>query len=215
MQSTKKWRLAQKLELLWWKRYLNKKSPAEYLVWKQNYWRDFLVKIGMPSLSFKNQEILDAGCGPAGINMVLENNNVTAFDPLIDDYKTLLHFQSQQFPFVNYHKNTLESFKSDKQFDTIFCLNAINHVSDIDKSYQILANNLKSGGKIIISIDAHNHAFFKHLFRLVPGDALHPHQYDLQEYRDFVLNCGLKIESEHRLDKGFFFDYWAMVVSKN
>ena len=68
---------------------------------------------------------------------------------------------------------------------------------------------------MVISIDAHNHNFFKHLFRLIPGDALHPHQYDLKAYRQFLENENLEIIGEYNLDKGFFFDYWAMVVRKN
>lgn len=215
MEATKKWKIAQKLELYWWKRYLAKKSPADYLVWKKNYWLSFLDKIGLPIATLENREILDAGCGPAGINIVLEKNKVVAFDPLIEDYGVLPHFQPKNYPFVAFKKSTLEGFSSEKQFDLIFCLNAINHVSDIHKSYRVLTDSLKKGGTMVISIDAHNHGFFKHLFRLIPGDALHPHQYDLAEYRQFIENEKLEIIAEYNLDKGFFFDYWAMVVRKN
>ena len=44
----------------------------------------------------------------------------------------------------------------------------------------------KSGGKLIVSIDAHNYQLFKHVFRLITGDILHPHQYDLKEYKKML-----------------------------
>lgn len=214
MEVSKKWKIAQRLELYWWKRYLSKKSPIDYLIWKKQYWLSFLEKISLPISTIKNKRILDAGCGPAGINIVLENNIVDAFDPLIESYKVLPHFNPEQFPNVQFQKSTIEAFSAKEQYDLIFCLNAINHVSDIHKSYHILSESLKVGGTMVISIDAHNHNFFKHLFRLIPGDALHPHQYDLEEYRQFVAKEGLEIIANYNIEKGFFFDYWAMVVTK-
>ena len=43
--NTIKWRLAQKLERLWWKRYLKDRSVEDYLNWKKKYWRSFLKEI--------------------------------------------------------------------------------------------------------------------------------------------------------------------------
>jgi 2-polyprenyl-6-hydroxyphenyl methylase/3-demethylubiquinone-9 3-methyltransferase len=164
--------------------------------------------------SIENKRILDAGCGPAGINIVLENNMVDAFDPLIEQYKDLPHFNPKLYPYVQFQQSTLEDFSAKVQYDLIFCLNAINHVSDIQKSYTVLSQSIKVGGTMVISIDAHNHPFFKQLFRLIPGDALHPHQFDLEEYKQFVENEGLEIIANYNIEKGFFFDYWAMVVRK-
>ena len=48
-------------------------------------------------------------------------------------------------------------------------------------------------GTLVLSIDAHNFSFFKHLFRLMPGDILHPHQYDLTEYKTFLEKQGFEI----------------------
>ena len=38
--NTMKWKLAQFLELIWWKRYLRKKKVSEYVVWKKEYWNN-------------------------------------------------------------------------------------------------------------------------------------------------------------------------------
>jgi 2-polyprenyl-6-hydroxyphenyl methylase/3-demethylubiquinone-9 3-methyltransferase len=93
-------------------------------------------------------------------------------------------------------------------------MNAINHVSSLKQCFEKLAAMTKSGGSIIITIDAHNHGFFKHLFRWVPGDILHPHQYDLKEYRQMLIEENCEIEKEVKLKKAFFFDHYVLVAKK-
>jgi 2-polyprenyl-6-hydroxyphenyl methylase/3-demethylubiquinone-9 3-methyltransferase len=77
-----------------------------------------------------------------------------------------------------------------------------------------MAGKRKLSSNIIVTIDAHNHSFFKKLFRLLPGDILHPHQYDLKEYEDFLTsrNCDI-IQSIH-LKHDFFFDHYMLIAKK-
>lgn len=206
-----KWRLAQKLEINWWKRYLKTKSPEEYLAWKRNYWKDFLVKMDLKVA--KNATVLDAGCGPAGIFIGFPKNPVTALDPLLDQYESLPHFQPKEYPNVNFISEPLESAQIPK-FDYVFCLNAINHVSDLSASMDKIADAVTEGGTLILSIDAHNFQFLKHIFRLLPGDALHPHQYDLAEYEQMVTSRGFEIINSVLVKKEFIFDYWSLVAVK-
>ena len=86
-----RWKIAQWFEQRWWKSYLADKNPQDYLDWKKSYWKVFIAKL---DLEHPNEKaILDAGCGPAGIFIHLEGNQVTATDPLIDGYeKHLDHF---------------------------------------------------------------------------------------------------------------------------
>lgn len=206
-----KWRLAQKLEINWWKRYLKTKSPEEYLAWKRDYWKDFLAK-----MNFKvpeNATVLDAGCGPAGIFIGFPKNPVTALDPLLEQYESLPHFQPKEYPNVNFISEPLESAQVSK-FDYVFCLNAINHVSDLSASMDKIADAVTDGGTLILSIDAHNFQFLKHIFRLLPGDALHPHQYDLKEYEQMVTSRGFEIVNSVLVKKEFIFDYWSLIAVK-
>ena len=62
-----RWKIAQFTERLWWKNYLRGKSPEDYLRWKQNYWLNFLQACGIEQNLLHGQNVLDAGCGPAGI----------------------------------------------------------------------------------------------------------------------------------------------------
>lgn len=206
-----RWKIAQAAEWRWWKRYLKGKNPEEYLHWKRQYWRTLIqeLQLDLPS----RIRCLDAGCGPAGIFMVLEQQVVAAVDPLLERYEAeLAHFDHKNYPWVHFASQPLEVFEPQQPFDCVFCLNAINHVEDLELCWKRLKAAVKPGGTLVVSIDAHNHIFFKHLFRWLPGDILHPHQYDLEEYQQMVTQDGWKLQQVHLKDQHFFFNYYVLVV---
>lgn len=206
-----RWNIAQAAEWRWWKRYLKNKSPEEYLHWKRQYWRTLLQELDLDIPS--KARCLDAGCGPAGIFMVLEQQSVAAVDPLLDRYEAELdHFVPDNYPWVRFVNEPLETFEPLQPFDYAFCLNAINHVQDLDRCWAALKEAVKPGGTLVVSIDAHNHRFFKHIFRLIPGDVLHPHQYDLEEYQQMGLADGWQLQRVHLKDQQFFFNYYVLVL---
>lgn len=208
------WKIAQKAERKWWQRYLKNKDVDAYRSWKLNYWNGLLD--GLSDLNINpGTKILDAGCGPAGIYMAFSNHDVTAFDPLIEQYEAdLPHFKKSFYPNVHFKTAGLEDFDDGKKYDVIFCMNAINHVADIKKSYANLSRLLNPNGRLVVSIDAHNHSFFKYLFRILPGDILHPCQYDLEEYASFLEEQNLTILQTKKLKPAFLFDYYVQVAGK-
>jgi 2-polyprenyl-3-methyl-5-hydroxy-6-metoxy-1,4-benzoquinol methylase len=211
-----RWRLAQALEIRWWKRYLSPKDPAEYAVWKTAYWKNFLKKIGLPEPS--GARILDAGCGPAGIFSVLEKNNRTeALDPLLEAYeRELPHFSSKKYPEVRFWAQPLETFAPERPFDLVFCLNAINHVADLERCIRVLADCTDpNGGLLVLSTDTHRWSLAKRIFRLLPGDALHPHQHSLADYEELLARAGLTVQKKILLQKETIFEYWALVCSRS
>lgn len=215
MKRTIKWNIAQKAERTWWQRYLKGKDVAAYQTWKRAYWQGILNSIADAAPVLPGMDILDAGCGPAGIFMNLEGCQVDAVDPLLDSYAAdLPHFKSDMYPYSTFHAIPMEQFTTDHRYDIVFCMNAINHVYNIGTSYDLLTNLLKPGGKLVVSIDAHNHKFFKHLFRMIPGDILHPHQYDLAEYACFLTSRSCRIVQTERIKHEFFFDHYVQVAEK-
>lgn len=208
-----RWKIAQWFEQRWWKSYLNDKSPTDYLKWKQAYWRDFLSQLHFPTP--QDQSILDAGCGPTGIFIHLNGNKVTATDPLVDTYENQLdHFKKSNYPWVDFQPKLIEELEFIQKFDLVCCINVINHVQNIDRSYHNLVSALKVGGNIILSIDSHNFILPKLLFKLLPLDVLHPHQYALNEYEDHLKERGIKIKQSVKLKSGLLFDYYAIVGEK-
>jgi 2-polyprenyl-6-hydroxyphenyl methylase/3-demethylubiquinone-9 3-methyltransferase len=207
-----RWKIAQFFEAWWWRRYLKGKPLPEYLAWKRQYWFDFLKKIGVAVPP--NASILDAGCGPAGIFLVFPENPVTAVDPLLAQYRPLFpHFTDGSLRNIRFVEQPLEQFVAPQQYDLVFCLNAINHVADLDLCLQRLRETTRPGGSLVLSVDAHNHPFFKRVFQWVPGDILHPHQLDLSDYQKRLQAHGFEVKRALMLKKEFFFGYWVILAS--
>ncbi len=157
------------------------------------------------------ERLLDAGCGPAGIFIVLNNCRVDGVDPLLDRYeRELPHFKSAWYPWVRFHSQKLEDFQPAAPYHRIFCLNAVNHFEDLEKSLKNLADALLPGGVLYLSIDAHRSGWLKGLFQRLPGDILHPHQYGLDDYTAFAERAGLVVKKRLRLKGGRIFDYWLL-----
>lgn len=221
-----RWRIAQFFEVRWWQRYLRQRDKTSYLDWKRRYWFDFLKKSGIQIPP--GATVLDAGCGPAGIFTVLEQQTVDALDPLLDRYeKRLPHFRRSDYPNVRFFNQALEIFDPTNEsagatnsrsgtrcYDFVFCLNALNHVADLPRCLNQLVALTKPGGTLAVSIDAHNHRWLKHLFRLVPGDILHPHQFGLEEYKAMLTTRGILLEQTFLTKKGGIFNYYLLKGKK-
>ena len=136
---TFRWKIAQAAEIRWWQGYLKNKPTTDYAVWKTKYWQDLLAEIGLNHKNTEGGKILDAGCGPAGIFMIFKNQDVDALDPLLDEYEAKLpHFRKENYPNVQFFSQPLESFADKKDvYNTVFCLNAINHVADLDRKAHV------------------------------------------------------------------------------
>lgn len=205
-----RWKIAQFFEIRWWQHYLSGKDKTVYLAWKKNYWKSFLLQIGINPAA--GEKVLDAGCGPAGIFTVLSTQQVDALDPLLDLYrKRIPHFQPADFPWTQFFCQRIEDFFPVNQYDTVFCLNAVNHVSNLPLCLDRLVGLTKPGGLLVLSVDAHNIPLLKRLFRLIPGDILHPHQYDLAEYEAMLTARGVRIERKVLIKKAWIFGYWVLV----
>lgn len=159
--------------------------------------------------------VLDAGCGPAGIFTLLKNNEVWAVDPLIDYYDSKLkHFRKSDYPWVHFEKRRLESLDAQGIFDVVFCLNAVNHVADWDAALSALVRVLKPGGTLVVSTDVHRHALLKTLFRIFPGDVLHPQQHDLNDYTSWFEKSGMAPLRMFPMKKERIFEYWVLLYRK-
>lgn len=206
-----RWKIAQAAEIRWWKNYLRSKEPTDYLAKKKQYWKRVLDQLNLEIGA--SSTILDAGCGPAGIFILLDKQDIDAVDPLLDQYaKELPHFVPLDYPNTQFFCDSLETWKPPKQYDYVFCLNAINHVADLELSLNKICDAVRPGGTLIVSVDAHNHALLKPIFQWIPGDILHPHQYDLNEYRQMLKQRGAQITQEHCLKKAFFFNYYVFTA---
>ncbi len=209
-----KWNLAQSLELKWWKKYLTNKDRKQYLEWKSNYWNNLLFDIKKYIELPEHCIILDAGCGPAGIFICLKKNQVIAIDPLLEKYLENDLLQQDNYPWVQFKQCKIEDLNYIEKFDYIFCLNAINHVKDIEKSYNTLIAALKPSGILILSTDAHKHSILKKIFQLIPGDMLHPVQLNIEEYNAHLLKRNMEIIKNILYKEESIFNYYITIAKK-
>lgn len=207
-----RWKIAQAAEIRWWQRYLHNKDQAVYRAAKQAYWHRVLDQLGIKPQA--GDRILDAGCGPAGIFMILNKNQVDAVDPLIARYEHLPHFDKNDFPNVRFINRPLELFNEESTYDIVFCMNAINHVAYLHKSLDNLMAALAPGGRLILAVDVHRHDFLKTIFRSIPGDILHPHQHSLDDYIQLLKQRDGQILKTVCLKPGRIFDYFAIIATK-
>ncbi len=207
-----KWALAQWGERRWWRNYLRNKPVGKYLEAKKAYWFRVLktIELEVPA----EASVLDVGCGPAGIFMVL-SGNVSAVDPLLAIYERELdHFDPNWYPGVRFEPHPFEKYQPDQSFDYIFCLNAINHFSNWELSIHRLFDLLNPGGKLLLGADMHKWQGLKALFRTLPGDLLHPHQHQLGDYEHQLNAVGFCIRQTRLLKKGRIFDYIAILAER-
>lgn len=205
--------MAQRLEIKWWRRYLRQQEVDIYLAKKKAYWRRMLTQIGLELAPMTS--VLDAGCGPAGIFMIMSGQRVTAVDPLIIHYEhDLPHFSSAHYPWVAFQRAKIEDLPPNPIYDYVFCLNAINHVEDLPRALDALTSQLAPGGTLVLSVDTHRFSGLKYLFRLLPGDVLHPHQHDWREYQEMIRARGLDILDTHCLKREPIFDYQLLIAQK-
>lgn len=201
-----RWRLAQFFEFQWWRGYLRKQPPSEYLLRKQAYWEALLRETGAAPVA--GQKALDAGCGPSGIYMALAGLAVDAVDPLLERYaRELTIFQPEKYPWTDFHAVAFEEWEPRHTYDRVFCMNAINHFRDMGAAISKLRAALAPGGHLLLSVDAHTSPYLKRIFQILPGDLLHPHQYAMDEYRQMLHMAGFEILQETVLKKGKVFDY--------
>ncbi len=208
-----RWRIAQFFEIRWWQRYLRHKDKTAYLNWKRLYWQAFLSKINLDIPP--HARILDAGCGPAGIFLLFPSHKVTAIDPLLDHYqRRVSHFKPDDYPNVRFISRPLETFSPEQPFDVVFCLNALNHVDDLQTSILRLSATVRNGGLLILSVDAHRYAWLRRIFQAFPGDILHPHQQDAATYERLFAEQGFKPVRSVLLKKEMNFEYRAWVMER-
>ena len=188
--------------------FLKGSSPADYLSDKRAYWQRVITQLDWQI--DEDARVLDAGCGPAGVFIHLADvQQVTAIDPLLDRYRRLAIFDRSDYPRVDFGTTTLEAFRTDRPFDAIYCFNAINHVRDWEGSLDGLTAAARPGTRLLLTSDVHRHRWLLPIFRLLPGDALHPQQHLAEDYRRALSARGWQIDTEHSLRTERIYEYHA------
>ncbi len=107
-------------------------------------------------------EILEIGSGIGNFtDLLLKKGNVTAIDidkKYIDLFKTR-RSKGLQSGYGDIEKNKF--FFKDKKFDTIICLNVLEHIKEDNKALANMFSLLNKKGKLILLVPAHKLLFSK------------------------------------------------------
>jgi SAM-dependent methyltransferase len=139
------WQNAQDQERKIW---TESKQPESYFI---NHWTELLRRTPLIRRSLlRANAILDVACGGVPILHVLPPAQLmVATDPLNPDFAAL--YPRQQW--IRYDSSCAESLPyEDATFDVVFCMNALDHMSDPPTAVQQMLRVLKPGGWLHLDI---------------------------------------------------------------
>jgi SAM-dependent methyltransferase len=135
-------------ELQYWK---SRCSDANKPLWNAHYESLYTEVFDLQRSDYDGKRVLDIGCGPRGS---LEWADMTAqrvgLDPLVPGYLKLgadkhkmeyVASRSENIPFPDEH------------FDVVACLNALDHVDDLNATIREIKRVSKRGGIFLLSVE--------------------------------------------------------------
>lgn len=86
-------------------------------------------------------------------------------------------------------------FFGGQKFDSIICLNVLEHVQDDDRALRNVYNLLKNGGILVLLVPAH-----KFLYGEIDRFIGHFRRYDFSEVRNKLTKVGFEVKNSRRLN---------------
>lgn len=102
--------------------------------------------------------LIEIGCGPFTQSQTIIKNrtitHITLSDPLLESYKQLQHCPYKTGQFLN-HPTTLrtemaEHITDTETYDTLICINVLEHVQNANTILQVIHKALKKNGTLIL-----------------------------------------------------------------
>lgn len=157
----------------------------------------------------KSKRILDAGCGDGLFFMNL--NKLYTSEMYGIDMNEYVEELNNTYPFAQFKKEDIKkmSFK-DNYFDTVSCLDVLEHFKNIDKPIKEIKRVLKKGGYLIVSGPVESFWYklgrflIKGKFSKETGPGAGKHYYNIKEINNILLDSGFLLIEERRINILFF-----------
>ena len=135
---------------------------------KYRYFNEISKFIALGTPSFKNNKILDVGCGYTSVLNLFSEGERYGIDVTIEGLKKNKFPLSKKVKWINATAEDLP-FK-DNFFDIVFCANGLDHYSNPQRAIAEVGRVLKNKGVFILTLDVFNKDKGRR-------DRQHPHSY--------------------------------------
>ena len=132
----------------WWSRKLQEGKLAN-----QHYSWLMTEPFHLQAEAYRGRRVLDVGCGPRGsLEWCAIAAERVGLDPLADDYRrlgvkrhamTYCCAPAEAIPFADWH------------FDVVICINALDHVDDVERATTEMCRVLAPGGLLLLIVEIH------------------------------------------------------------
>lgn len=114
----------------------------------------YLQSLCLTENSFAGMKVLDLGCGPHGGLIGFKDCERYGADHLIEGYCSIGYpLEKHGIAYVNCKAENLPF--TDGFFDTVVCINALDHVDDLGKTISEISRVLRRGGRFIGQFNFH------------------------------------------------------------
>ena len=161
------------------------------------------------------RRVLEVGCGVGNVtNLLLDRELVVGIDVEPECVKHRAQRYSERPNVVSEHLDVLDpEFLSLAKygFDSVVCLNVLEHISDDRKALEHMGSVLRPHGKIILIIPA-----FESLYGPIDSNLGHFRRYSKRHLTELARSLGFESVAAHYMNSFGFFGWWfnAKVLRK-
>lgn len=157
-------------------------GAAWYNIWLINKFKKYI-----------KGDILEVGCGIGNFTSQLSQyGKVNAID-INKNYLGKIKYANVKVGFGDIEKGSY--FFKNKKFDSIVCLNVLEHIKNDSKAFNNLNRLLKPGGNLILIIPSH-----KNLFGEIDRAIFHYRRYEKVDLKQLIEKTKLEILTMKRLN---------------
>jgi ubiquinone/menaquinone biosynthesis C-methylase UbiE len=150
---------------------------------------------------YLGKEILEIGAGIGNFtNLLLKKGNVTTIDINNKYIEKLRTRFKDRISVGSGNIETGKCFFKNKQFDSLVCLNVLEHIKDDMSALSNMRSLLKNGGKLSLLVPAH-----QVLYSNFDSELGHFRRYSLDEVRAKLTESGFKIKEL------FYMNWWGAI----
>lgn len=168
--SPSQWQAASDLERSDWSSLSWQRMAADRRV---SEWERHLRSLDLSLSWFAEQHVLDVGCGPTGAVYFVNAARRVGLDPLADLYEEWNGHWGSPIELISAHAETMPL--DDRSFDTVFCVNCLDHTRNPAVVISEIARVLKPGGTLVLHVDLDSPLRRLHKRVRPHAGIMHPH----------------------------------------